>query len=137
MDPHPGDKHAKLLSRWNEIERTEPSPAQLLDAHAAQGAPVTDYVLQLETIKRHAGEFSAFTSENQLEGLLELAAYSAQWNPAAPGASLRALRECVSLGRCGQKPEELDLTFYDLPPGSPQHAKAIEMIPRVRELMRL
>ena len=51
--------------------------------------------------------------------------------------SLRELAACMAVGACGKKLEELDLSFYDLPPGSPQHAKALEMVPRLRALFRL
>ncbi|MFN7693383.1 MAG: hypothetical protein ACK5O3_04950, partial [Burkholderiales bacterium] len=98
FDPHPSDQYAKKLGSWHEAARTK---QQLLDAHMQQAAAVTDYALQIEIVKQHMSEFSGFKSENQIEGLLYLADFASQADPAAPGNSLRGLAACVSVGQCG------------------------------------
>ncbi len=135
--PSPTDTYGKLIHPWEENSRVEVGDEQLLDAYKAQGAAVTNSRLQAAIIKQHIDEFPSFTSEEQLSGLLHLVAYASQMDPEMPGNSLRALSECVGNGWCGKKVEELDLSFYGLPLGSPQHAKALEMLPRLRALFRM
>ncbi len=136
-EPSASDANGKLLHRWITSENTERNTLQLLDALTAQGAPVTDPGPQLAILKQHLSEFSAFTNYRQFDGLIMLASHAAQMNTDSPGNSLRELSYCVAFGTCGKKLEELDLSSFDLPPGSPQHAKALEMVPRLRALFRL
>ncbi len=135
--PNPGDSNGKLLVSLLASDYTEQTANRFNEALKAQGVPVTDYVLRLALIRQHMSEFSTFTSERQFDGLIELVSHAAQMDEAAPGGSLRELAACMAVGACGKKLEELDLSFYDLPPGSPQHAKALEMVPRLRALFRL
>ncbi|MBN8506550.1 MAG: hypothetical protein J0L58_18960 [Burkholderiales bacterium] len=137
MQPHGSDKPGETLHKAWIDDRSTSNMERVLEILQQQGAPITETSARLYVLRKNRKELAAEFDDLQLEGLQYLAKYSAQYNPMAPGSSLEALSLCVAFGMCAKRPEELDLTYYALLPGSPQRARALELVPKVRAMFRM
>lgn len=137
MQPHGSDKPGETLHKAWIDDRPTSNMERVLEILQQQGAPITETSARLYVLRKNREELAAEFDDLQLEGLQYLAKYSAQYNPMAPGSSLEALSLCVAFGMCAKRPEELDLTYYALLPGSPQRARALELVPKVRAMFRM